>query len=125
MNTMTKSDMDTHVRILGWIYLVMSGLMLLGGVCMFFFMLTTGFLSGEAEAAGIMGIVAVVVGGMFLVFSLPGLAAGYGLLKRKSWARILAIIVGVLNITNVPIGTAVGIYTLYVLLQESASTYFA
>jgi hypothetical protein len=125
MNTMTKSDMDTHVRILGWIYLVMSGLMLLGGVCMFFFMLTTGFLSGEAEAAGIMGIVAVVVGGMFLVFSLPGLAAGYGSLKRKSWARILAIIVGVLNITNVPIGTAVGIYTLYVLLQESASTYFA
>jgi hypothetical protein len=47
------------------------------------------------------------------------------LLRRKNWGRILAIIVGVLDLANFPIGTAIGIYSLWVLLQDGASAYFA
>lgn len=121
---MTKSDLDTHVRILGWVHIVMSSLFLLIGVGVSALMLFGGLFSGDAEAFGIVTIVAIFVGGLMLVIGLPGILAGIGLLKRKNWGRILAIIVGVLNITNIPVGTIIGIYTLYVLLQSSAGAYF-
>jgi hypothetical protein len=56
---------------------------------------------------------------------IPGLLAGYGLLTRKPWARVLAIVVGILGLLNFPVGTAIGIYTLWVLMQPAASEYFA
>lgn len=121
---MTKADLDKHVKILGWVHIIMSSLFLVIGIFVSAFLLFGGLLSGDAEAAGIITVVAVFVGGLLTVIGLPGIFAGIGLLKRKNWGRILAIIVGVLNITNVPVGTAVGIYTLYVLLQSDASTYF-
>jgi hypothetical protein len=43
---------------------------------------------------------------------------------RKSWGRVLAIVVGVLNLINFPIGTLIGIYTLWVLFQNTAADYF-
>ena len=55
----------------------------------------------------------------------PGVIAGYGLLKRKSWARVLAIVIGILNLVNFPIGTAIGVYTIFVLMQEEATDFFA
>jgi hypothetical protein len=43
------------------------------------------------------------------------LIAGYGLLNRKPWGRILAIIAAILALLKFPFGTALGIYTLWVL----------
>lgn len=43
-------------------------------------------------------------------------AAGYGLTQRASWGRTVALIVGFLSLFNMPFGTALGIYTLWVLL---------
>ena len=65
------------------------------------------------------------VGLLLATLSLPGLAAGYGLLKHQPWARILAIVVGILSLLNFPLGTAIGIYTLWVLMQPTAADYFA
>jgi hypothetical protein len=38
----------------------------------------------------------------------------------KSWARIIAIVVGCLNLIHVPFGTALGVYTLWVLLKDES-----
>jgi hypothetical protein len=43
------------------------------------------------------------------------LIAGYGLLNRRPWGRIVAIIAAILALLKFPIGTALGIYTLWVL----------
>jgi hypothetical protein len=43
------------------------------------------------------------------------LIAGYGLLNRRPWGRIVAIIASILALFKFPIGTALGIYTLWVL----------
>jgi hypothetical protein len=43
------------------------------------------------------------------------LVAGYGLLNRRPWGRIVAIIAAVLALIKFPLGTALGIYTLWVL----------
>jgi len=122
---MTKADLDKHVKILGWVYIAMSALYFLLGISISAFMVLGGLLSGDSEAAGILVIIAIFFGGLFTIIGIPGILAGVGLLKRKKWGRILAIIVGLLGITNVPIGTAVGAYTAYVLLmQDTAPAYF-
>ena len=56
---------------------------------------------------------AIVVG--FAVSSALAAVTGFALLKRASWARVLAIIVAVLALIKFPLGTALGVYTLYVL----------
>jgi hypothetical protein len=43
------------------------------------------------------------------------LVAGFGLLNRRPWGRVVAIIAGILALIKFPIGTAQGIYTLWVL----------
>jgi hypothetical protein len=55
------------------------------------------------------------VGGIFTVLACVGLAAGWGLMERKPWARTLAIVLGVLALFKFPLGTALGVYTLWTL----------
>ena len=53
-----------------------------------------------------------------------GLVAGVGLLQRAEWSRMLAIVLGCLSLINAPFGTALGIYTLWVLLSPNAELDF-
>jgi hypothetical protein len=41
-------------------------------------------------------------------------------MQRQSWARIAAVILGILSLFHPPVGTALGIYTLWVLLANNA-----
>jgi len=55
-----------------------------------------------------------------------GALVGIGLLRRERWARPLALVVGVLMLIKIPFGTALGIYTLWVLVPaQSAMEYDA
>lgn len=57
-------------------------------------------------------------------FSAVGLFVAWGLFTWKPWGRMLAIVVGIINLINIPLGTALGIYTLWVLLStESEQQY--
>ena len=47
--------------------------------------------------------------------------AGIGLMRRDRWARPLAIVVAVLSILRFPFGTALAIYTLWVLLPAPSA----
>lgn len=49
-----------------------------------------------------------------------GLLTGWGLLERQPWARTLAIVLGFISLIEPPFGTALGIYTLWVLLPAQS-----
>ena len=55
-----------------------------------------------------------------------GLAAlvGYGLMERAQWGRIVAIIMAFLTLLKFPFGTALGIWTLVMLLGYRNSTLY-
>ena len=53
-----------------------------------------------------------------------GIVAGVGLLQRAEWSRMLALIVGCISLINAPFGTALGVYTLWVLLSPNAELEF-
>ncbi len=61
-----------------------------------------------------------LLGVFLLAQALAGIAAGWGLMDRQSWARWLAILLAFLALPGFPIGTALGIYTLWVLLSRDA-----
>jgi len=60
------------------------------------------------------------IAGIVLATGVLGLIAGWGLYERRSWARILAIVLAFISLVHPPFGTALGIYTLWVLLPASS-----
>lgn len=124
MLSMTPQVLRDHVRILGWCFIVYSAVFVLIGLAAGAIVLTGGALSGQREAMLITGAVGLFVAGIVLLVSLPGLLIGWGLLRLHSWARILGIIFGVLHLLSVPFGTALGIYAMYVLMNDDARALF-
>jgi hypothetical protein len=60
--------------------------------------------------------------GIFLAFSgVLHLALAWGLFEREPWARVFGIVIGCLALLRFPLGTALGAYTLWVLLPENSS----
>lgn len=116
--------MKQQITMLGYIYIALSALGLLGGVIALLLIAGGGLLSGEEEAMVIMTMVGGVFACIVTAISLPGLIAGYGLIGFKPWARPLGMVLGVLNLFNLPLGTIVGIFTLYLLMQEEAAVLF-
>ena len=112
--------MKKHIELLGILHLVYSGLCLALGAFCFVLLTGIGYLTQESLPMGILGTIGVVVCMLVLMLSIPGILAGIGLLKMKSWGRILAIIVGCLHLLSIPFGTALGIYTLWVLLKDES-----
>ena len=64
------------------------------------------------------------MGVIFLALAAGGILVGWGLMNHERWARMTAIVLGILALFHPPFGTALGIYTLWVLLPaESAAEY--
>lgn len=112
-----------RVRSVGWLHLATSSLALVVGVGLFGAIAPWGLLSGDATAAFVTGTVGSVLAAVMFVIALPGLIAGFGLLRRKAWGRTLSMVVNTLLLFSVPIGTAVGAYALYVLFQDDTRQY--
>lgn len=124
MNKQSYQSMEQHITLLGWLHIALNILLILIAGFMFVMMVGVGLMSGDPEAARVMPVVGTAVSGFMMVLALPGVLTGIGLLKRKPWARIAAAVLGILNLTNFPFGTAVGAYTLWILLQSEAPDHF-
>jgi len=61
---------------------------------------------------------------MVVVRSGLALAAGWGLMERAPWGRVVAIVAAFLSLIKIPIGTALGIWTLVTLLGYRNSTLY-
>ncbi len=61
------------------------------------------------------------IGFILMATGVLGILAGWGLLERQPWARTLAIVLGFLALFHFGIGTALGIYTLWVLLSAASA----
>ncbi len=75
-------------------------------------------------AIPIIGLTGSALVGFLLVWSLPCLIVGFGLVKRRPWARIGGIVVAVLSLVVIPFGTVFGVYALWVLFSQEAERLF-
>lgn len=81
-------------------------------------------LEGEALPLTILSAIGAIIAGMIVVFSAPKIVAGIGLLMWKNWARYLTMVLAVIQLFNIPVGTAIGAYSLWVLLQDETEALF-
>jgi hypothetical protein len=116
--------MDHHVRALGWAYIVY------GAISGFLSLVTVIFFGGLtdawvwAEASGGFGPVLIWVLVFHLALAVPMTAGGFFLLRLEEWARMMMIVVSALNILNVPFGSALGVYGLWVLMTPETEPLF-
>ena len=108
-----------HVRLLGIFWLALSAVRLLPGLFVVAASRTIiGFLPSDVPVF-VPGL--IQLGGLLLLgMGILGIAAGWGLLTLQPWARMLAIVFGCISLFEMPFGTALGIYTLWVLLPEKS-----
>jgi hypothetical protein len=119
-----KQIMEKHIQIVAALRIGFSILGLLIGVLVYSLFFFLGDFIDEADARIVFTIIAKVVLVAIIILSIPGIIAGIGLLKRKEWARILTLIISVLDLINVPIGTAVGAYSIWALVQPEVVEQF-
>jgi hypothetical protein len=124
-------DMMTHVKVLAWLHIVFGCLLALIGVSALLFFGGLAGIVGMSEPALDARIAVPILGGIgglvflvLMVLALPGIVAGAGLLKFAPWARILTIVLSALHLLSVPVGTALGIYGLWVLTRRETEALF-
>lgn len=116
--------MDKHITILAVLYIAFGVIFLLLGVFLFVTIAGAGWMSGDSDAIAITSGVGGLLGALFVIMALPSLFAGFGLMRHAAWGRILALVLGAINLFNIPIGTALGIYTFWVLLNDQTQPLF-
>lgn len=112
--------MDKHIGIVGGLFVAMGAIKLLAALIVMIVVMGGGLLSHDVETLAITTTVATSVSFVLLLLALPSLIGGIGLLKRRPWARIVILVLGILNLPGIPFGTALGAYTLWVLLKPES-----
>jgi hypothetical protein len=116
--------MKQHVTIVATLQIVFGVLKLLLAAIIFLVFAAGGLISGDLQAMAIISTVGLIVVVFLVALALPGIVGGIGLLKGKSWARLLVLVLAVLDLLDFPLGTAVSIYTIWVLLNGETSALF-
>ncbi|MDB4583073.1 hypothetical protein N9164_07970 [Draconibacterium sp.] len=109
--------MEKHINVVAALQIGYSILGLIIGIVLFTLFHFIGDFTDDHDADFVLSIIANVVIIVVTILSIPGIIAGLGLFKRKEWARILTLIISVLNLLSFPIGTAIGIYSIWALVQ--------
>jgi hypothetical protein len=122
---MEKRNMKQHVTLVGALHIGFGILGLIGALAIFLgFQFLFEFVEDEPIAQNVLSFVGNSLALIILFFSSLGVIGGIGLFSYRSWARILVMIVSAMNCLNVPVGTAKGIYSIWVLMQPEAIELF-
>lgn len=117
-------NMEKHVTLVAAINIAFGFLGIFLGIILFVILVAAGIISQDPEALTITSIVGIAIGFFLILTSIPEIIGGFGLLKRRPWARVLVLIIAVLDLFMIPIGTIIGIYELWVLLNEDTVKLF-
>jgi hypothetical protein len=124
MDTLSRKDIELHISIVAWLRIIYSLILILAAAFVAAVLLTVGAVAQDPTALGFLGSIGVLTGGFMLVLALPSLILGISLLRRAGWSRLIALVLAVFDLALFPIGTVLGAYTLFVLLQRSAEEAF-
>ena len=126
---MTPQD---HNKVIGIMHLIWGGFNALVMFLLLLIFVPFIFAIGSAAASdpnapaglvalfGVFGVVMLLVG---LIFGLPPILAGYAMLKRRSWARVMGIVAACVTALSFPFGTALCVYTLWFLFGQGEQFY--
>jgi hypothetical protein len=114
-----------HVRLLGILWLAFSAFNTIGGAILYvlantLFAHMRDLGAPEAQTAFLRPLLSVVAI-LLLAKAAIGFYAGWGLLQHERSARIVTLVLAFISMfVNIPFGTALGIYTMWVLLPRDS-----
>ena len=122
--TQRPGRVQGNIQLLGILWLAISAFNTIGGVVLYV-LANTLFAHlhefGAPEApSGFLRPLLSVIGIFILAKAACGFIAGWGLMQREPGARIIALVLGFISLFNIPFGTAVGVYTMWVLLPAQS-----
>ena len=119
-----RSRIQQHLRLLGILWLALSAFNAVGGLAVFLVANTIfaqrHFNGPSGPGPAFLHPLLLGVGAFVLVKAAVGFIAGWGLLRREPWARMLTIVLSFFALFNVPFGTLLGIYGLWILLPAES-----
>jgi len=117
--------MEVHKRILAILYIISGSLQILGMLFVTAFMsVIIPFIMDEAGPDAqwvfvwLVPFIRMIAIFIILLFSIPSIIGGIALLNNKSWALTLLLVLGCFKLFSFPIGTAIGIYTIWVYSEN-------
>lgn len=124
-----RSRIQEHVRLLSILWFAFSGFEVIGGIVLLVLANTIfgGMIQmGEAgRPPEFLHVLFTFLGILVLAKAVAGILAGWALLNREPWGRVLALVLAFLALINPPLGTALGVYTLWVLLPANSEAEYA
>ncbi len=123
--------MEKHIKLVAVLNIVYRCTIIIGSIVLFIlaalfgrlmeFLERTGDLRADEvprELLDIVPILLVVIGAIIALVSVVAIIGSLGVMKRQEWGRITLIVVSFFNLLHVPLGTALGVYTLWVLFND-------
>jgi hypothetical protein len=116
-----------HIQFLAILWIIVGVFWLIPAVIMLFLgeVAHLAIPLGETLGRALGPFVLHLLGGVFLLVAAGAFCVGWGLLQRRPWARTITLVLGFLALFHPPFATALGIYTLWVLLPEASAREYA
>jgi hypothetical protein len=123
--------MEKHITLVGILNIVYSGFALIGSLVLFAVgfgfryimeiavrMDPHGVHELPAEVFNIVPIVLTFIGAIILLVSIAGIIGAIGVIKRKEWGRITVLVISFFHLIHIPLGTILGVYSIWALLND-------
>lgn len=122
--TTQPGRVQSHVRLLGILWMAYSAFDIVGAAAVY---VTANIILAHSGGSVFLRPLLSALAILLLAKAALGFIAGWGLSQREKWARVLALVLGFVSLfTNIPIGTALGVYTIWALMPaESEREYDA
>ena len=122
--------MIAHVELLGVLFIIWGLLTTLIGVSTLALGVAAAALvasrsGGSQVAAGVTAAAFTTLAVMAIIWGVIHVVVGVPLRRRQAWARLVALMLGSVDLVLLPYGTALGVYALWVLLHEKGKALFA
>ena len=123
--------MKSHVDFLGTLFIVWGLLTVVVGVSTLALgvgaatLITSSGRNGSQVAAGVAAAVFTTLAFLAIIWGTAHVVVGVPLRRRTPWARLIALLLGSVDLLLLPYGTALGVYALYVLLDEEGKRLFS
>jgi hypothetical protein len=122
---MEESSMKKHVTLVAALQIGFSTIGIIGAAVIYLVLSFAVNVVQDVEVAGpILKFMSGMLPAMILLVSLLGLLGGIGLLSFQKWARILVMVITAVGCLAFPVGTIVGVYSLWVLMQDDTVKLF-
>lgn len=120
--------MDTHVRVAAWLRILWNVMALAPALLLLFVFGGIGVigsaLSGAVVAVPIFMVIGSFLALLFSITALPGLITGWGLLAHQHWARYVNVALSAFDLFAFPVGTVLGVYSIWVMLHPETVALF-